>query len=75
MLRTRAAKLGLQIAERFRLERVLESSSLLLGHLSDIAQREHARKEIVIAGASRDRASGQGRNSRRAILIFSNLNS
>jgi hypothetical protein len=53
MLRTRAAKLGLQIAERFRLERVLESSSLLLGHLSDIAQREHAKKEIVITGASR----------------------
>jgi hypothetical protein len=34
------------------LKEFLESSSLFFGHLSDIAQRERARKEIVITGAS-----------------------
>jgi hypothetical protein len=39
-------------SQRFRLERVFGEQFTVFWHLSDIAQRERGRKEIVITGAS-----------------------
>jgi hypothetical protein len=47
----------------------------IFGHLSNIAQRERARKEIVIAGGASGWSFRPKRNSRKAILTFSHLNS
>jgi hypothetical protein len=52
-----------------------ESQDPIFDFLSNIAQQQRARKEIVIAWGLQCRASDQVRNSRRVILIFCKLKS